>query len=165
MKIVLYLTAAFWASAGLAIYFDVAFDFSIINSGFLLIGFLGLAILCFLGIDYLRKKLAIPIWFGFPVAIVSSASVLALGLFAALVILLGNGIFSATSNYTVGGLNCRAEVMGGAMTSIDRLDVALFRPLIFGLERKVAHHSRILKGSDHVTLKEECSKLAITVAN
>lgn len=166
MKIVLYLTAAFWASTGLAIYFDVSFPSNTINFGLLLIGTFGLAVLCFVGIGYLRKKLALPIWLGLPVTIVSSVAFLALGLFMALVIIVGDGPFSAPSYYTVeGGLKCRAEIMGGATTTFDRLDILLFRPLFLGLERRVSHHSRILEGREKVILKEECSKLATTVVN
>jgi hypothetical protein len=108
----------------------------------------------------------LPTWLGLTAAIVSSVSIMAIGLVVALVNLLAGGLFSSPSYYTLAsGLKCQAEIMGGATSAVDRVDILLFRRLYFGLERKVAHQNRILEARESVSLENECSKLATTVTS
>lgn len=168
MKIFLYLTTAFWITLGLAIYFDVAFTLRLINSGLLLIGFLGLTILSFVGVGHLRKKLTLPNWFGLPAAIVSAVSIFALGLVTALSAALDSSVpfDSEPAYYTLAdGLRCQAQIFGGATVAVSRVDILLFRRLFFGIERQVAHHSWIDEGGGAVSLEEACSMLATSTAN
>ncbi|MDH2917505.1 MAG: hypothetical protein PXX77_11600, partial [Gallionella sp.] len=163
MKIFLYLTTAFWITLGLAIYFDVSFTLRLINSGLLLIGFLGLTILCFVGVGHLHKKLTLPNWFGLPAALVSSMSIFALGLVTAFGAALDSSVpfDSEPAYYTLADdLRCQAQIFGGATVATSRVDILLFQRLFFGIERQVAHQSWLNKEGGAVSLKEACSKLA-----
>ena len=165
MKRFAYLTLVVWLTIGIAIYFDVDFALSFVNAGVFLTGFLGLSVLGFKSVTHLCKKLTPSNWLGLPAAILSSVSIMVLGLIVSLSALLGSSVpFDSEPEYfpQADGLTCKAQIFGGATVTFNRVDISVLRTLFFGLQRKIAHQSWIAGGSEKVSLEEECSKLVST---
>ena len=154
---------AVWALIGLAVAFDVSFAFPLLNAAFLLAGFLTFAALGFMAVSGLRARQVLPRWLVLPVAGVASIAIVAVGLVVSLAAALDSSVlFDSRPEYLLqpDGRMCQAQIFGGATVTFSRLDLLLYRPLFFGLERKVAHHSRILNSGERISLDEECSKIA-----
>ena len=166
MKNLFLMTAGLWICVAFAAYLNISFVSDLINSVFLMLGFIGLSVLSIRGIGQFLKKKSMPKWLGLAISTISTILITLSGLVITIWVAFGTFTLfdSSPSSYKLNdSLRCQAQIFGGATVAFNRVDLLLFQNFLFGLEHKIAHQTWIDPGYEKISLEEECEKFANTI--